>query len=92
MRLPLPAISAFADCCEATANFQEAGAMPHHGDIPSALQPCPIMAIFLRPYSRTLSWQYSYGLTAALFKYHSAPTGAALQYHRTPTGAALYRR
>ncbi len=28
--------------------------MPHHGDIPSALHPRPITAIFLRPYSRAL--------------------------------------
>jgi hypothetical protein len=121
------AISAFADCCEATAIFQEAGAMPqlrcrdinffiaaisifsspqyqfffaamsifssaryqfflrpdidffapsrrysfgltaapHHGNIHSALQPRPIMALFLWPYSRAPSRRYSFGLTAA---------------------------
>jgi len=35
------------------------------GDIPSALQPRPITAIFLRPYSRAPSRRYSFGLTAA---------------------------
>jgi hypothetical protein len=34
-------------------------------DIPSALQPRPITAIFLRPYSRAHPWRYSFGLTAA---------------------------
>jgi hypothetical protein len=40
-------------------------AAPHHGNIPLALQPRPITAIFLRPYSRTPSRRYSFGLTAA---------------------------
>ncbi len=40
-------------------------AAPHHGNIPSALQPRPITAIFLRPYSSAPSRQYSFGLTAA---------------------------
>ncbi len=30
-------------------------AVPHHDNIPSALQPCPITATFLRPYSRAPS-------------------------------------
>ncbi len=40
-------------------------AAPHHGNIPSALQPRPITAIFIRPYSRAPSRRYSFGLTAA---------------------------
>ncbi len=36
-----------------------------HGNIPSALQPRPITAILLRPYSRAPSRRYSFGLTAA---------------------------
>ncbi len=35
-------------------------AVPHHGDIPSALQPRPITAIFLRPYSRAPSMAIFY--------------------------------
>ncbi len=35
------------------------------GDTSLALQPRPITAIFLRPYSRAPSWQYSFGLIAA---------------------------
>ncbi len=39
-------------------------AAPHHGNIPLALQPRPITAILLRPYSRAPSRRYSFGLTA----------------------------
>jgi hypothetical protein len=47
---------------------------PHHGDIRSALQPRPITAIFVWPYSRAPSQRYSFGLTAAPhhFDIHSA--------------------
>jgi hypothetical protein len=40
--------------------------LPPHGNIPLALLPRPITAIFLWPYSRSPPpWQYSFGLMAA---------------------------
>jgi hypothetical protein len=56
-------------------------AAPHHGDIPSALQPRPITAIFIRPYSRAPSWRYSFGLTAAP---HHGDIPLALQPRSSP--------
>ena len=53
-------------------------ASPPHGDIPSALRPCPLMAIFLRPCGLTPSWRnrYSIRLTANVnFIFPTPPHG-----------------